>query len=69
MHVAGLSGERLGRVLSKLARGLAPPAPPAKRGKRRFPAFEVPADAPIIPASRGQRVIDAERCFWPVLDI
>jgi hypothetical protein len=65
MHLADVSGERLGRVLSKLARrGLAPPqAPSPKRGKRRFPTFEVPADAPIIPASRVQRVIDEEGYF------
>jgi len=36
---------------------------PGKRGKRRFPAFEVPPDAPIIPASRVQRVINEEGYF------
>ncbi|MGA2737428.1 MAG: antitoxin [Bryobacteraceae bacterium] len=62
MHLANVSGERLGRVLSKLARrGLAPPqARSPKKRSRRFPAFEVPADAPIIPASRVQLVIDDE---------
>lgn len=64
MHLADVSGERLGKVLSKLARrGLAPPQALAKRGKRRFLTFEVPPDAPIIPASRVQRVIDEEGYF------
>ncbi|HVN05307.1 MAG TPA: hypothetical protein VMT86_12860 [Bryobacteraceae bacterium] len=63
MHLAESSGERLGKVLSKLARrGLTPPQPPRK-GSRRFPTFEVPADAPVIPASRIQRVIDEEGYF------
>ncbi|HTT60639.1 MAG TPA: hypothetical protein VMG35_02315 [Bryobacteraceae bacterium] len=65
MHLANASGERLGKVLSKLARrGLAPPRAtlPKKRG-RRFPTFDVPPDAPIIPASRVQRVIDEEGHF------
>jgi len=65
LHLAGASGERLGKVLSKLARrGLAPPrGPSGKRGKRRFPVFEVAAGAPIIPASRVQRIIDEEGYF------
>ena len=61
MHLAQSSGERLGTVLSKLARrGLAPPQPALKRTGRRFPTFDVPANAPIIPASRIQKVIDEE---------
>jgi hypothetical protein len=65
MHLADVSGERLGKVLSKLARrGLAPPqAPASKRTARRFPTFDVPPGAPIIPASRVQRVIDDEGYF------
>jgi len=65
MHSANGSGERLGKVLSKLARrGLAPPqAQSPKRVKRRFPTFDVPPDARIIPASRVQRVIDEEGYF------
>jgi hypothetical protein len=64
-HLAGMSGERLGKVLSKLARcGLAAPqAPSPKKATRRFPTFEVPPDAPIIPASRVQHVIDEEGYF------
>jgi hypothetical protein len=54
MHLSRSSGERLGKVLSMLAR----------RGlKRRFPVFDVPADAPVIPVSRIQRVIDEEGLF------
>ena len=65
MHLAGASGERLGKVLSKLARrGLAPPQVSVpKRAKSRFPVFEVPADAPVIPASRIQQIVDDEGYF------
>jgi hypothetical protein len=65
MHLAASSGERLGKVLSKLARrGLAPRQPPLpKKRTRRFPTFDVPPDAPIIPASRVQRALDDEGYF------
>ena len=60
-HLSRASGERLGKVLSSLARrGLAPATAPSKRSSRRFPTFDVPADAPVIPASRVQRVIDED---------
>jgi hypothetical protein len=61
MHISRASGERLGKVLSSLARrGLKPAESGARRSSRRFPVFEVPAGAPVIPASRVQRVIDDE---------
>jgi len=61
MHLSRGSGERLGKVLSMLARrGLKPGKPPARRSSRRFPVFDVPANAPVIPASRLQRVLDEE---------
>ena len=62
MYLAHGSGERLGKVLSKLARrGLAPQRTPSRKNTPgRFPAFEVPPDAPVIPASRVQRAIDEE---------
>ena len=65
MHLSRASGQRLGKVLSELARrGLAPGAPARLKKKRgRFPTFDVPANAPIIPASRVQRVIDEEGLF------
>jgi hypothetical protein len=64
LHLANASGERLGKVLSTLARrGMKPEAPAAGNRKRRFPAFDVPANAPVIPASRVQRVIDEEGLF------
>ncbi len=64
MHLSQTSGERLGKVLSDLARrGLKDSPVPVKRGKARFPIFSVPANAPIIPASRVQRVIDEEDLF------
>jgi len=63
-HLSRASGERLGKVLSSLARrGLAPAIAPSKRPSRRFPAFHVPPGAPVIPASRVERVIDEEGIF------
>jgi len=59
VHLSRASGQRLGTVLSALIRrGLKPAAAP--RSRRRFPVFDVPANAPIIPASRIQQVIDEE---------
>jgi len=64
LHLSRASGRRLGKVLSELARrGLTPPAPPPRRSRRRFPAFDVPASAPIIPASRVQEYLDEEGPF------
>jgi hypothetical protein len=64
MHISRASGERLGKVLSTLARrGLKPADTPVRRSLRRFPAFDVPANAPVIPATRIQRVIDEEGLF------
>lgn len=64
MHLSQTSGQRLGKVLSDLARrGLIQNAAPVKNIKARFPVFSVPANAPIIPASRVQRVIDEEDLF------
>jgi hypothetical protein len=64
-HLSRVSGERLGKVISKLARrGLEREnASAGKRSRRRFPTFEVPAGAPIIPASRIERVLDEEGLF------
>src|SRR5713226_7722107 len=63
-HISRGSGERLGKVLSMLARrGLKPAETAARRSKRRFPEFDVPANAPVIAASRIQRVIDEEDLF------
>jgi len=64
MHLSRSSGERLGKVLSTLARrGLKPAREPARQSKRRFPVFDVPANAPVIPASRIQRAIDEDGLF------
>ncbi|MCS6952919.1 MAG: hypothetical protein RMK57_07965 [Bryobacterales bacterium] len=60
VHLAKVSGRRLSEVASEtLRRGLRPQRPRLKKG-RRFPVFEVPPDAPLIPASRIQRVLDEE---------
>jgi hypothetical protein len=65
MHLSRASGERLGKVLSTLARRALKltDSPLARRSTRRFPVFDVPANAPLIPASRVQRVIDEEGLF------
>ena len=61
LYLSRVSGKRLGKVVSELIRrGLAPAAPPAKKSSRRFPTFEVPADAPMISAAQIERVIDEE---------
>jgi hypothetical protein len=63
-HLSRVSGQRLGKVISKLARrGLERKKPLSRKGSQRFPTFEVPAGAPIIPASRIERVIDEEGLF------
>jgi hypothetical protein len=64
MHLSQASGERLGKVLSRLARrGLKPEQAPFGRSGGRFPVFDVPGNAPVIPASRIQQVIDDEGLF------
>jgi hypothetical protein len=64
LHLSRTSGKRLGEVLSSLARrSLTPPAP--KKESKRLPTFSVPDGAPVIPASRIQRVIDGEGIFSP----
>ena len=63
-HLSRVSGRRLGKVLSELARrGLTREAPSPRKGKKRFPTFQVPLDAPVIPASRVQEVLDEEGYF------
>jgi predicted RNase H-like HicB family nuclease len=48
-----------GEYRSGLARrGLAAPAASSRKSSRRFPTFEVPSDAPMIPASRIERALD-----------
>jgi hypothetical protein len=64
LHLARSTGQRLGKVLSELARrGLRPESNVVRTGKSRFPAFKVPPDAPVIPASRVQEIIDEEGLF------
>ena len=64
LHLSRVSGERLGKVLSTLLRrGLSPGTPAARKSSRRFPAFDLPPGAPVIPASRLERVIDEEGFF------
>ncbi len=58
---AQATGKRLGRVLSEMARqALNPSVQQLGRGASRFPAFEVPADARLIPASRAQKALDED---------
>jgi hypothetical protein len=64
LHLSRVSGEGLGKTLSTLVRrALTPPAAPKKRKSQRFPTFDVPPNAPVIPASRIQRVIDEDGLF------
>jgi len=64
LHLSRVSGERLGKVLSALLRrSLSPVTPPARKSSGRFPAFDVQPGAPVIPASRIERVIDEEGFF------
>jgi hypothetical protein len=65
-HLARKSGERLGKIVSELARRDLTNAPldePAQR-KQRFATFDLPPGAPIIPASRVQNFLDPERREW-----
>jgi hypothetical protein len=61
---AQATGKRLGRVLSEMARQALQPSGrqskrPAKRASR-FPSFEIPAGARMIPASRIQKALDED---------
>lgn len=60
---ARATGQRLGRVLSDMARQALEPGPATEqRGERRnrFLTFEVPAGTPLIPSSRVQKVLDED---------
>lgn len=64
LHLSRSSGDRLGRVLSTLARrGMTASRRPARSASRRFPTFKVAPGAPIIPATRIQRILDEEGLF------
>ena len=54
---ARATGQRLGQVLSDMARRSMTPEPP--RG-HRFPAFDVPAGARLIASSRIQAALDED---------
>jgi len=63
-HLSRVSGERLGKVISKLARrGLERKPPATRKAGRRFPTFEIPAGTPIIAATQIERVLDEEGLF------
>lgn len=60
---AQATGKPLGRVLSEMARKALSRSEPSNRsakGPSRFPAFEVPANARLIPASRIQKALDED---------
>jgi len=64
LHLSRVSGQRLGKVLSDLARrGLAPTSESNIKASSRFPTFKVPPGTPVIPASRVQKFIDEEGLF------
>ena len=55
------TGKRLGQALSEMARQALRPSPARRPARpRRFSVFDVPPDAPTIPASRIQRALDDE---------
>jgi len=57
MGLSKASGERPGKILSRLARRALRPSS-RKKTPGRFPMFKVPPDAPLILASRIQRFLD-----------
>lgn len=61
---ARATGKPLGRVLSEMARqALQSSGPMSKRSVKRtsrFPVFELPANARMIPASRVQKALDED---------
>ena len=64
LHLSRVSGERLGSVLSSLIRrGMMTPPRQQRKSSRRFPTFDVPPGAPVIPASRIEKAIDEEGLF------
>ena len=64
MHVSRMTGRRLGKILSELARrGLTRASMPKGKAGRRFPVFDVPPGAPLIPATRIQAAIDEDGLF------
>jgi hypothetical protein len=44
-------------------RGLEQKNTPRRKGRRRFPTFDVSPGVPVIPASRIERVMDEEGIF------
>ncbi len=63
--IARASGKKLGNVLSELVRlsiqsARAGSNKPVPKGSSRFPAFEVPTGARVIPASRIQKALDED---------
>ena len=58
---ARATGQRLGRVLSDMARQALEPGPQEQRERRgRFPVVEVPPGTPVIPGSRVQKALDED---------
>jgi len=64
LHVSRTSGERLGKVLSVMARrGFSHREKLAPKRGRRFATFEVPPGTPVIRVSRIQRFLDEQGLF------
>ena len=61
LRMSRMSGERMGKVLSDLARkGMQPPAAPHRNKSHRFPIFDVPPGTPMMSAEKIQQIIDDE---------
>jgi hypothetical protein len=59
VRLSRLSGKRLGKVISEMARrGMARDHEQPRYSRKRFPTFRVPENAPIMPAACVQEVID-----------
>jgi hypothetical protein len=63
MHISVVSGERPGKVVSRLIRQALQAEPPRPDKTARFPTFPLDAGAPPIEAAHVQRIIDEEGLF------
>ena len=64
VSVSRLSGEKLGKEPSRMdRRGLEQKNAPRRKGRRRFPIFDISPRALVIPASRIERVLDDAGLF------
>jgi len=64
LHMSRISGERLGKVLSVMARrGFSHRDRPTQKKGQRFATFKVPHGVPLIRVSSTRRILDEEGVF------